>query len=165
MKKSKVRLLIVGIVILLIVGIVASRFLPAKVTLSSVKKGDTYQFMNFKWGVSPNAVKLLWTDSLEPYELRGQEAYLSRDSAKIEGKTADVYFYFQDEKLYQVSMTIKACDETWFSELLADTRQMYGEETASERGTSFRWEEDGIIFGLHAVGDQTLLSLTNESGT
>lgn len=170
MKKAKACLLIIGIVILLLItGFVISRVLPTTVTLSSLQKGDIYQFKNLSWGLSENAVKLLWTDTLKDFYLPEQEVLQSRDSGKIDGKDADVYFYFQDDKLFQIALTVKDCDEAWFNELLEDARQLYGEETKNVENQVYRWNQNNTSLSLSAPNEHAnqvlvVIGEINEAG-
>lgn len=158
MKKSKVCLLISGIIILLLAaGVVISRMVPTPVSLSSLQKGDIYQFKNFKWGASENTVKLLWTDSLdsEAFDLPEQEIYLARESCKLDDKNADVYFYFRDDGLYQVCLTFKDCNEAWFNTLLSDLRQLYGEETENVKDMTYKWDMNNTRLAITAPTEHT----------
>lgn len=148
MTKRKVRLLILGIAVLLILGIAASYFLPTNITLSSLQKGDAFQFRNFRFGTPKGSVKLLWSGILENYPLPPQDVLLCEDSAKVNGNLADMYFYFQEGKLHEVAITVKDCDKAWTDALLEDARQQYGAEDTNAKDLVYKWYRGDTVFAL-----------------
>ena len=152
MKKRKAIILWTTLSVLLIAVfaiVILSR--PVAVTPENLKTGDIYQLRNLEWGMSLKAVNQIWTKKLQPDPgaaavpdlPKNETVYISKKGSVFDGVSADILFYFRDDKLYQIAFTFPdTVDGDWLDTQLTALSGLGGtEDFVSESivGTTYKW--------------------------
>lgn len=154
-KKSMRKALLNGSIITLIlislfIGILTYLRSPVVISPKALSSSGIFQHRVFRWGLSDQAVRLLWRKPLRVDDAASAngDSYkylLSHHSCTFNGALGDMIFFFDDEGLFISEILFQSnADDTWAAQVLDELRQCYGPETrtVSKEGiiAAYYWE-------------------------